>query len=118
MNSSTTLVRGIPMLTDEVIAMELQFGGQLFDESTFDTTAKKVACANVIHELDRYLRVWQEKNHTTELPDYLPDFPDRSWLYIPVALFPPDSGMVALRTIRNPAGLIAWFRVKKHFRFN
>lgn len=111
-------VRGIPIPTDDVVAFELEFGGQLFDESTFDTKDKKIACANVIRELDRYLRIWQEKNMTRELPEYLPNFPDRAWLYIPVDLFPPGSGVIIGRSKERPAGLVAWFRVKRSFHLN
>lgn len=111
-------VRGIPIPVDDVVAFEMEFGGMLFDESAFDTHDKKVACANVIVELDRYLRIWQEKNNTRELPEYLPNFPDKTWLYIPVSLYPPGSGVTILRTSDRPAGLNAWFRVKRSFVLN
>ena len=114
MTRQTIPVRGIPISRDEVISKELEIGWQLFDESTFDTQEKRVACANVILALDLALRQWQEQNSTERLPQYL-DIGDRSWFYVPIDLFPPNSGITMVKTKARPAGLVAWFRVKRGF---
>lgn len=113
-SSNTITVRGIPIPIDDVIAKELEYGAQLFDESTFKTLEQQVACANVILVLDKALRQWQEQNNTRRLPEYL-DVGDRSWFYIPVDLFPPEAGITMMRTKARPAGLVAWFRTKRNF---
>lgn len=102
----TIKVRGIPINRDEVIAKELEIGGMLFDEPVFKDRNKKEACANVLRALDRKLKVYQQTFKTKDLPPYL-DIGDRSWLYVPVNLFPPDSYIVVI-------GKAAWFRVKRY----
>ncbi len=108
-------VRGIPVDAAEVVQKELEMGAMLFDESVFDTLQKQIACANVIVSLDKKLRVYQETHKTRQLPEYL-DIGDKSWLYIPMFIFKPDSDIITPRTKDKPAGLVAWFRVKRGFK--
>jgi hypothetical protein len=109
-------IRGIPVDAAEVVQKELEMGAMLFDESVFSTLQKQIACANVIVELDRRLRVYQETRRTRELPEYL-DIGDKSWLYIPHWIFDPKGGdVITLQTEEKPMGLVAWFRVKRNFK--
>lgn len=118
MNELKISIRGIPIDAAEVVMKELELGAMLFDESMFNTPTKRIACANVIVELDRQLRVYQETRKTRQLPQYL-DIGDKSWLYIPHWIFDPEGGeVISLRTKDKPAGLVAWFRVKRSFRGN
>lgn len=115
MDNLKVSVRGIPVDAAEVVQKELELGAMLFDESVFDTLNKQIACANVIVALDKRLRVYQETHMTRQLPETI-DIGDKSWLYIPMHIFKPDSDIITLQTREKPAGLIAWFRVKRGFR--
>lgn len=115
MDGDTIFVRGIPIATWEVVQFEQKFGGMLFDESVFSTMDKKIACANVIVQLDKQLRLYFEKNRTRALPDAV-DIGDPSWIYIPVAFMPPDDTTIMTPfTTEKPAGLVGWFRTKRFY---
>lgn len=115
MDALKVSVRGIPVDAAEVVQKELELDAMLFDESMFDTASKRIACANIIFALDTKLRVYQETKMTWDLPQTI-DIGDGGWLYIPVWLFPPDSGIITPQTRDKPAGLVGWFRTKRYFR--
>jgi len=111
-------VRGIPMLRLEVAWHEERLGGMLFDESVFHNEIKKKACANVIKALDRALKIYLVKKDLPDLPEepVAIDIYDPGWLYIPVKLSGPESGIVYMPTKESPAGKVAWFRIKKGYK--
>lgn len=108
------LVRGVPVPQIDVILKQEELGAQLFDESVFADREKKVACANIIFALDTALARFRVAN-PTRLPDAF-DIGDSSWLYIPVDIFAPETGITTGPSKDKPVGLIGWFRIKKYYR--
>jgi len=99
-------VRGIPVSRLEVAAISMRYDAHLFDEVMFmNNEAKRIACANVIHELDKKLAI--ETKRLGKRPEEL-DIGDKSWLYIPIPLSGPDT---IIQTNK-----VAWFRVKRYHR--
>lgn len=110
-------VRGIPVKQWEVKQFEAEFGAMLFDESNMPAQ-KQVACANIIVELDKQLRVMQElQKDLSYLPDpkrgESVDIGDRSWLYFPVRFSDATGTIKTLRTKRFPGGVVGWFRFRR-----
>lgn len=117
----TILVRGIPMSRTEVYLHQERLGAQLFDESMFEQTRQKVACANVIAHLDKVLIAQLIKLGLTEVPDDIMievDIGDPNWGYIPVKLFSSHELIQVRPTKEAPAGRVAWFRYKRYFSTN
>lgn len=115
----TIFVRGFPLSRAEVFTKQEELGAQLFDESMFDTEAKRIACANVILILDQALKTFLLQKGLKSIPEddiVSIDIGDSNWNYIPVALTPPNSALIFMPTREAPAGKVAWFRYKKYFR--
>lgn len=99
-------IRGIPVSRLEVASISMRYDAHLFDEVMFmHDEAKRIACANVIVELDKRLAIETKKQgkRPTEL-----DIGDKSWLYIPIPLSGPDT---LIQTNK-----VAWFRIKKYHK--
>lgn len=113
-NYEFLLVRGIPVPKVDVYLMQEKLGAQLFDESCFSGQDKKIACINIIYELDTMLRRFRENNGGL-MPDAF-DINDPGWIYIPVEIFDPDTGITTAPSKNKPVGLVGWFRAKKYHR--
>lgn len=116
MQDDYIFVRGLPITRTEIFFKQEQLDAQLFDESMFDTEAKRTACANVIYTLDQALKRWLVCQGLTSIPEndiVSIDIGDSNWNYIPVQLVPPDSILTMMPTKDAPAGKVAWFRYRK-----
>lgn len=112
-------VRGLPITRTEIFFKQEQLSAQLFDESMFDTEAKRTACANVIYMLDKALKRWLVRQGLTSIPEndiVSIDIGDSNWNYIPVQLVSPDSILTMMPTKDAPAGKVAWFRYHKYHK--
>lgn len=108
-NREIILIRNVPVDTRDVIAIQEEYGAQLFDEGVFHDIHKKVACAQVMHTLDTYYYRFEQQYG---YPPEQVDIGDGAWVYIPIQMFPQEE-IISLRTKEKPAGMIAWFRRKK-----
>ena len=108
------LIRNFPVPVTDVIRIQEELDAQLFDESVFRETHKKVAAAQVILTLDQYYAGYQKQYG--EPPDRV-DIGDVAWVYIPVPLFQ-DDVIIDIRSKEKPAGAIAWFRKRKIYSVN
>lgn len=111
-------VRGIPVLRSEVYMHQQRLGAQLFDESMFcSNDVKRYACATVVRELDIKLGVViaSRRYPLNDNEITLIDIGDPSWVYIPVSLFGKESPILTVPSKDKPAGLVAWFRMRKQY---
>jgi hypothetical protein len=112
-------IRGVPIETREVFLQQERLGAQLFDECMFMNSQKKrLACANVIVELDRKFAESVAKSGPLGKNEIRTlDIGDPSWYYIPVMLInPAETNVIVMPTKDRPAGLVAWFRIKRYHR--
>lgn len=103
-------IRNFPIMVEEVMRLQEETGGQLFDESCFIEHHKKVACAQVIFALDT--KYEQLRLMSGGVPPQRVDIGDPSWIYIPVDMFAGTSARI-LKTQDKPAGFVAWFRARR-----
>ena len=68
--SGYVFVRGIPVLTEDVVEVQKRVGAQLFDESVFQGEKMKAACIQVIKQLDVELsKIRQIKRNPLYIPE-------------------------------------------------
>lgn len=110
-------VRGFPVELSEILAIQLRIGGDLFDESVYRSERARIACAQVIRQLDMQLgRLRFQKQD----PNYLPDHIDGRAIgdglhhYIPFG-FKFNVPVKFGKTKDRPTSLVGWFRRKRRF---
>jgi hypothetical protein len=117
MGEEVIYVRGIPVSKLDVYVQQERLGAQLFDESMFRSLQKQIACATVISQLDVEYRKSIEKKGPLGVDEIRRiDIGDPSWLYIPVNIFGPDTGVVMMPSKNSPGGKMAWFRYRRQFQ--
>lgn len=111
-------IRGLPLFRSEVYMHQQRLGAQLFDESMFSNDdVKRYACATVIRELDTSLAMLIAGRGYGLSDDEIAliDIGDPGWVYIPVNLFGKESPILTAPSKDKPAGLVAWFRMRKQY---
>lgn len=118
MDEEVIYVRGVPISKLDVYVQQERLGAQLFDELMFlHNRQKQLACATVISQLDFEYKRSVERIGPLGVDEIRRiDIGDPSWLYIPVNIFGPESGVIVMPTKDSPAGKMAWFRYRRQFR--
>lgn len=116
-NDEYIAVRGLPIKLEEIALQQYRLGANLFDESVFSTRTKKIACANVLVELDKqFARSVAKKGPLGREEIRVIDIGDPSWLYIPIMLMPPGGNIIVGGSKNSPAGKPGWFRMRKGYK--